>query len=108
LVDQLEVGLVDEGRRGERVSRPLAAQMVVGDVLQFGIDEGEQFVIKGAFVTLGLRQDCRNSFTYVHRTIYACYCGGYYSVRDVTGKEVVERAARARARSHGSARPHAA
>ena len=43
-VDQLEIRLVDEGRRGERMARRLAAQTAVGAAPQVLVDQREKLV----------------------------------------------------------------
>ena len=44
LINQLQVGLVNQPGGAERVARPLALQLPVGDAPQFPIDEREESV----------------------------------------------------------------
>jgi hypothetical protein len=44
LVNYLEIGLVHQGTRVERVARSLALQLPVGEAAEFPVDEGEKVV----------------------------------------------------------------
>jgi hypothetical protein len=44
LADQSQVGLVDQGRRLQRVAGTLASEIAAGDLVEFGVDEREQLV----------------------------------------------------------------
>ena len=44
LIDELEVGLVDDGSRSERVAVALAPHVARGDGLQLVVHEGKDFV----------------------------------------------------------------
>jgi hypothetical protein len=51
LIDQLEEGLVDQGRRLEGVVAPPSSSLSMRDRSQFVVQDGEQFVSGG--ITVG-------------------------------------------------------
>ena len=56
LVDELQVGLVHEGRRLERVPRPLLPQLDLGETPQPVVDRLEQGVPRALVAALRVRE----------------------------------------------------
>ena len=65
-VRQLHVGLVHQAGRAERVVRPLALELAVGDAPQVVVDGGLQSVTGIGFAAAGLQQQFGDCFARGH------------------------------------------